>query len=449
MATGKKSRVKLGEGLELRGYLIRLYPTSEQAQMLRAIQLELMLAWNTLVLSRETHVEHCVRAAEDRGLVGEPPERPHENAPDEVWADYRQACGERTYAALQAMLPVEGYRWEDWRVDYKTLRNLFGGKDKETRSLGTAQMYTALVERFQRTKGAKLKRRPLEMPLQIKSGRLWTPESERSPEHFPGVGTRTNGTLRFAGMAIRGKWWREPTGEFIEGASVSLSAKGWQASLKERRSPRVMPTPQLGPVGVNLGLKYIAALSTGKVWLNPRGNEYTTRVARWQEQLDLETDGNRKVDLRMQLRRYQARFERKTRHLVLTEILPALADHDEIVVARGRDGLKGAAQGVQCRLSKNERGGYTSNMGELLELLRQRFGVRLREVDWSWISQQCSHCGHYDEKRYQRGALREKEGDYCRCSRPGCPSEGLLVHVDVNAARNCLGKPAISEAAAE
>ena len=554
------ARTKLDEGKVLRGYLIRLYPTDDQARMLRAMQLELMLAWNVLVTSRETHVEHCVRAAEDAGLVVDPPERPLEDAPDEVWAAYRKECGERKFAALQAMLPVEGYRWEDWRVDYKTVRNLFGGKKNRSQvtghrsqpgkdpdpselspvtcnlpssselspvtcnlspssgSLAPAQAYTALVERFRKTKGARPKRHPLEMPLQIKSGHLWKPDAEgrsqvtgdrlqhgsgsgsgpsvsepRNPgspatsesigvgdQRFPNRGTsivhdaepapgspstseskgvaspsavrnpsRGKGTLSFAGMKIRGQWWREPEGYFIEGASIKIDDGKWFASLKCKVPERTSSPPTLGPIGVNLGLKVLVALSTGKIWPNPRGNQYTDRVARWSEQIDGEEDPNRKVDLARGLKRYQARFERKTRHLILTEILPALAPHSEIVVARGIDGLQTAAQGVQCRLSKNRLGGYTSSMGEVLRQISVRYGVRVREVEWSWISQQCSQCGHYDEKRYQRGYLRDKEKDYCRCPNPRCPSEGLLQHVDVNAARNALGRPSISQVAAE
>jgi transposase len=87
-------------------------------------------------------------------------------------------------------------------------------------------------------------------------------------------------------------------------------------------------------------------------------------------------------------------------------------------------------------------------MGELLAQLKLRH-PNVREVDWSWISQQCSQCGHYDENRYQRGHFRGKERSMCRCPNPKCPSAGELMHVDVNAARNALGRPSISEVAAE
>jgi transposase len=319
-------------------------------------------------------------------------------------------------------------------------------------------MYTALVERFRRTKGPRLKKYPLEMPLQIKSGHLWSPDAAAAARFKEQGGVEKGGearnhpckgTLSFAGMKIRARYWREPGGDFIEGASVKLDGSAWVASLKAKVPERVVPAPSKGPVGVNLGLKVLVALSTGKIWPNPRGNQYTDKVARWSEEIDSEQDANRKVDLARSLKRYQARFERKTRHLILTEILPTLAPHSEIVVARGLEGLQTAAQGVQCRLSKNRLGGYTSSMGEVLQQIKTRYGDRVREVEWSWISQQCSQCGHYDAKRYQRGYLREKERDHCRCPNSKCPSEGLLQHVDVNAARNALGRPAISEAAAE
>ena len=63
-------------GEELRGWRVKLYPTQDQLFYLAACQQELMRAWNVLVTSRETHVDHCVRYAEDHGLIGPLPTRP-------------------------------------------------------------------------------------------------------------------------------------------------------------------------------------------------------------------------------------------------------------------------------------------------------------------------------------------------------------------------------------
>lgn len=434
-----KKRFVLEEGQELRGYMLALYPTDEQARTLRAMQAELMAAWNVLVISRETHIDHCVRWAEDNGVeLPAVPERPADDAPDDVWAEYRRACGARRLAAITAALEQPGLGWADWRIDYKRLRDLFGGKSKETRSIAPAQAYTALVERFRRTKGPNLKRYPERMPLQIKSGKLWTAESEL--RHVDGVGTRTNGELSFAGMRIRARWWREPAGEFLEGASIRLDGFKWVASLKVKAPERRLPAPDLPPVAVNTGLKYLAVTSDGKRWLNPRGNEYTIEVARLSAAISTATDPNEARDLRNRLKRYQGRAARRTKNLILTEILPALARHSTVFLAEAERGLKTAAQGPQARLSVNDIGGYTSAMGELHSQIRMRLGARVREVECYGISQTCSHCGHTDKYAFRRGHLREYDGDFCRCPNPRCPSDGVPQHVDENAARNVLAK---------
>lgn len=434
-----RKRFALDEGQELRGYMIALYPTPEQADRLRSMQIELMSAWNVLVISRETHIDHCVRWAEDSGteLPALPP-RPVDDAPEEQWAEYRRACGARRLAAITAALGQPGLGWADWRVDYKGLRELFGGKSRETRSDAPAQAYTALVERFRRTKGPRLKKRPLEMPLQIKSGKLWTAEPEL--RLLDGVGTRTNGELSFAGMRIRARWWREPAGAFLEGASIRLDGFRWVASLKVKAPARQLPPPAAGPIGLNVGLKYLLVTSDGRKWLNPRGNAYTIEVSRLSAMISAASDANVERDLRHKLRRYQARAARQTRNLILTEIIPYLIPYAVVFLAEAERGLKGAAQGPQNRLSVNDIGGYTSAMGELHALVTQRLGKRAREVECYGISQTCSHCGHVDKYCFRRGHLREYDGDFCRCPNPRCPSDGVPMHVDENAARNVVSR---------
>jgi len=166
----KSTSVPPGE--ELRGYRVKLYPTQEQLHWLGSCQVELMSAWNTLVISRETHVEHCVRYAEDHELIGPVPPRPKSerttNIPEEIaeWDEYERLCGLRRYEAVRLTRKVEGLTWDEWRVDYKTLRELFGGRE----SIASAQMYLSLVDTFRKTKGPRFKRRPIEMPLLNKTG---------------------------------------------------------------------------------------------------------------------------------------------------------------------------------------------------------------------------------------------------------------------------------------
>jgi putative transposase len=78
-----------------------------------------------------------------------------------------------------------------------------------------------------------------------------------------------------------------------------------------------------------------------------------------------------------------------------------------------------------------------SSMRTLKNMLVERYGDRVREVDPRFTSQDCSQCGH-----------RSKESwSYAHGRFGQCPACGHREDRDVNAARNIASKLSISKAA--
>jgi hypothetical protein len=430
-------------GEELRGFRVKLYPTQEELRYLAGVQAELMAAWNILVISRETHVDHCTRHAEDHGLVGDVPSRPAVDKTDDsspknlaAWEEYERLCGVRRHEAVRLTRAVPGLKWEAWRIDYKILRTLFGGRD----AIGSAQMYLSLVHTFRKTKGPRLKKRALAMPLLNRTGghaiTLLRPRVCR---------------VAFGPLRIKGRYHREPHGPFIEGVSIRLEHDGWYAAARVRVVPAALPAPTREIIAINAGLECLYADSEGHVVDNPRGNAYMIRVAELSEWFAEADEHWEQARRRNVLARYQERASRHVEHLIYNEVLPGLAPYTTILIASsGRQ----VAQGPQTRLSKNAEGGYVSAMSLMHELIKRRFGVydadknptgRVREVLADGISRRCSKCGTEHATRYNRSVLRMRYRE-TDCQNPKCLCR---IHVDVNAARNMIGNYANLQRAAE
>jgi hypothetical protein len=435
------------DGEELRGYVVKLYPNQEQLRYLGRAQEELMAAWNVLVTSRETHIDHCVRHCEDAGLIGPVPPRPSRDKDAEnvtEWAEYARACGERRFVAVSLTRKTPGLEWADWRVDYKTLRDLFGGRD----SHASAQMFLSLVETFRKTKGPRRKKLPEDMPLLNRTGGhairfADSPTTRTTPS---GRQTRLTSSHRcvvsFGPLKIKAGFHQPPPGPFIEGIAIKLAQNGWYASAKCRVVPAAIPAGHKEIIAVNAGLECLYADNEGHVIENPRGNAYSLEIRRLDGLIEAASDSHERVTLRNRRGRYQERMARRVEHLIYNQILPRLAAYDTILLDTTG---KRAAQGPQNRISKNDEGGYVSAMSLMHQLIVQRFGAyheddnptgRVRVVQSVGISRRCSQCGTEHATRYQRSNLRRHD-QITDCQTPSCR---LHIHVDVNAARNLLAK---------
>jgi hypothetical protein len=465
MATTRHPRATtVQDGEVLLGFRLKLYPTQEQLHWLGCAQAELMAAWNDLCTSRSTHYDHMIRRAEDDGAIGPLPPRPmsdHKtNVPEEIaqWREYERLCGHRRGQAIQHAnprggSPIAGLSWAEWEVDYRTLRNLHGGRD----SIAQAQMYTALCHRFKQTclRGDKpvLKRRAVDMPLVVRSGQALSFNGEYSTRRTTSGRVVLSGDhkcwVRFGPLRIKGRFHRPPPGPTIEGVSIVLEADGWYASVRCRAQPRPLPAPTEDIIAVNAGLECLYADSTGHVIENPRGNQYSLRARELSEWIDDAGDDWTEHYRRNQLARYQARFARRVKHLIQSEILPRLSPYATILL--GQTGVR-AAQGPQTRISSGDEGGYTSAMGMMHAMIIQRFGLydrednptgRVRLLPAAGISRRCSQCGTEHASRYARNNSRRRD------QLTDCPSCGARIHVDVNAARNLLTNYLTLQVAAE
>lgn len=460
----KKSRVKsIQEGETLKGYRVKLYPNQDQLRYLGAAQQELLAMWNVIVITWQTHADYCVRYAEDHGLIGPVPPRPTSerttNVPAEIleWEEYARLCGQRRRDALEHCKSVPGLSRRDWanraadyheikltakareqtQLDYRVLRAAVPG-------ITTAHMAQAVVETYKSSirkgrRAPKLKKRALDMPLLLRSGKALLKLGDYGIRATASGKTRLTGQRRcwvkFGPLTIKGRFHREPPGPFLEGVSIRLASDGWYASAKVRTKPQKLPKPTRKVIAINPGLECLYADSEEAVIDNPRGNAYSIRVRELSDWIDEAETHWDQVYRRNQLGRYQERFARRVEDLIYSKILPRLADFETIVISKTG---KRVAQGAQTRLSVNDEGGYVSAMGLLQQLAIQRYGeydpkenpmgrVRVREA--FGLSQKCSACGSEHPTRYQRSNQRRRD-QQTDCVNPHCKRRH--IHVDVN-----------------
>lgn len=448
---GKSRTTTVQEGEQLRGFLVKLLPEAADVRWLARAQDELMAAWNTLVISRQTHVDHCVRWCEDQGLLGPLPTRPKTerdtNVPEEIeeWDEYERLCGKRRFDAVTQTRQVEELTWDKWRIDYKTLRGLFGGKE----SVASAQMYLSLCHTFQRTKGPKLKKNPRKMPLLNRTGghAITIPEGVQTRVTKSGAVRLAPGQrqcqVAFGPLRMKARFHRLPPGSFVEGVSIKLHSDGWFAAARCRVVPRALELPTKEVIAINAGLECLYADSEGHVIENPRGNAYSLRIREFDDAIDdaargLEDDDHWVAERRHLRHVYQERLEGQVKALIYSDVLQRLAPYDIILLGAS---TKKAAQGRQTRISRNDEGGYVSAMSLMQQLIIQRYGLydpdknptgRVRVVECVGISRKCSRCGTEHPTRYQRSNLRRAD-QITDCQEPSCRAR---IHVDVNAACN-------------
>lgn len=474
---GRAASVQPGE--VLKGFEVKLYPDQDQLRYLAKAQRELLGMWNTLVITWQTHADYCVRYAEDNGLIGPVPPRPtsdrNTNVPSEIleWGEYARLCGQRRRDAIEHCKSVPGLSRRDWanraadyhrvrltdkareqtQIDYRVLRASVPG-------ITTAHMAQAVVETYKSSirkgRGApKLKKRALDMPLLLRSGKDLLKLGEYGTRITASGKTRLTGQRRcwvkFGPLTIKGRFHREPPGPFLEGISIRLAQDGWYASAKVRAKPQPLPEPTRAIIAINPGLECLYADSEGRVLENPRGNAYSLRVRELSDWIDQAPTHWDEVYRRNQQGRYQERFARRVEDLIYSDVLPKLADYETILISKTG---KRAAQGVQTRVSVNDEGGYVSAMSLLTQLAIQRYGeydpienptgrVRVRES--AGMSRKCSACGAEHATRYQRDNRRRRD-QQTDCINSTCNRRH--IHVDVNHALNMRAEYQLERAAA-
>lgn len=420
-------RFQVSEGNEVRGLMIRLYPTQEQESALRELENDLRRCWNWLVKQTEDVLEARKAYAVRNGLVPPKPTRPdysgmepseaHETK--EVYIEQCVAWGKAVYDATNKVECCA------WRPKLSELVKMYGHKF-DYQMFGSdmffhegakpcAHAYQALVKNyFTKAEGMRRKRFRKSrdpMPLQVRSGecfKLGSFGARGKNDHY------YNCQIAFNGLKIRGRLpGRAPWGRILEGSSITKQADGWWASIKQEIPKRQLPDPVEGSViGIDVGLDCIVAMSDGTRVMNPREKAYSERIAGRQAQ-------------GKEVGRLQQSASRHVRHLLYNKVVKQLEQIETIQVEKltGRIGQMGSRK--------------TSSMRTVAQMLRDRYGDRVREVQCAYTSQDCSQCGHRskDSWSYAHGPTGE------------CPVCGYRENRDVNAARNIAAKSPILQAA--
>lgn len=382
----RRKSVTLAENEELRGFVVRLYPTQEQTKWLYQCQREMRAAWNYLVVQNQAHTERCIAKAVADGALIALPERPGKGAALRDLRAWNKLHDRSAILASKHVRGDESYCWPKLSMRAECYQPVMVHvREALERAILQCDIsaYRAVIARFSASrvpkkgaKGWKPPRWKRDAPpwldytmIQVRDGRRLREEGGKDC------------TLVLFGERIAAHAGRPlPEGAPVEGCSLVRKADGWYAAIRSREPARVLPEPKRGAVAICLGIVDLVVTSDGRRWENPRGNEYAKLIAfRDERAAEFAAEGlhNEAFDLRMQNKRYMLHYARKATNLIYTEILPALAEHDTIVIgSMSREDV----QGPKCALSEDDDGGGLSSCGILRSLIKQRYPSRVAEV---------------------------------------------------------------------
>lgn len=386
------------DGTELRGFLVRAYPSQDQAKLLHSMQQECRLIWNYLVEQHREYMGRVVQRAVDDGVIAALPTRPEKSASRRDKRDWSFALRAAQITASRHVRKIEGYEWPtiSSRADFYAPLRERAASELGRELVGSVDLHRSVTVRFA---AARVPKR----------GGNWEPprfKRQEDPWHdrtmlqlrdthalvqMPGgCGFRGKDDceLRISGLRIPCRAGRSfPSGATVRGVSVVHNVDGWFASARFAMPPRELPAPTRGTVGVGFGLVTLCATSDGESWENPRGNTYTKLCAHADETAQSLIDSgaiNEGFDRRMQDHRYQLRMARHVRNMIYTRIFPELAKYDTIVIGTVS---RRELQGPQCKLGDDDDGGVTSASSMLRSMIVERFRGRVVQLDASGFSE--------------------------------------------------------------
>ena len=242
---------------------------------------------------------------------------------------------------------------------------------------------------------------------------------------FEGI-TLRRGRLRFKRMpgALRVHMHRPlPSPLVIKTCIFKRDADGWFVNF----TVSVEPAPFRGgrrKVGVDLGIKSFAALSDGGRIPGLRAARRAERRLRLaQRALARKLAGSKcRATARPAVGRAHAKIVKCRRNFLHQASARLIRDYDVVVVESLN--IKGLARGL---LSRDV---HDASWGTFISMLRykaERAGALVIEVDPFFTSRDCSGCGAAVDK-----VLQERLHQ--------CPTCGLSMDRDLNAARNILGR---------
>ena len=208
--------------------------------------------------------------------------------------------------------------------------------------------------------------------------------------------------------------------------TVSRRAGCWYASLtveREPAAPTSVSSPKRGAVGVDLGVKHLAALSDGTVIPNPRALGTRLRALRKaQKALSRKVKGSvRREKTRTRVARLHARVA-DVRADALNKATTMIARNYSVVCV---EDLNVAGMVKNHHLARSVSDAALGEFRRQLEYKTARNGTVLRVVDrWFPSSKTCSNCGVVKAKL----PLSERTFN--------CDACGLSLDRDLNAAIN-------------
>lgn len=246
------------------------------------------------------------------------------------------------------------------------------------------------------------------------------------------------------------------SGALVQSVAISRGGTRWYASILVKEQIPARPRPSRkqragGPIGVDLGIKVLAALSTGELVPNPRTKAgHARKLTKLSQALARSQKGsNRRRELVRKigaLHHLEARQRDGHAHALTTRLAHdfALIGIEDLNLA----GMTRSAKGTIDKPGRNVRAKSGLNRslldisaGEIRRQLHYKTswtGARLVVIDrWAPTSKTCSHCGHVKTKL----GLGERTYHCERC--------GLSIDRDHNAARNIAALAAVAPSTEE
>lgn len=215
-----------------------------------------------------------------------------------------------------------------------------------------------------------------------------------------------------------------PEGAKIKHAVVKQVNERWYACLMLEVPTPAKKYPSTGKqVGIDVGLKSLAALSTGELIANPRWlQESLAKLRRLQRHADRQVTGShRQRETYRQIARLHERVSHQ-RADYLHKISYRLVTENDLIA------MENLTLGFMNRNDHLSLASHDAGFGlfrQMLEYKAESAGVQVIAVNPSNTTQACSRCGAMVPK-----------GLSVRVH--ACPACGLILDRDVNAARNVL-----------
>lgn len=238
------------------------------------------------------------------------------------------------------------------------------------------------------------------------------------------------GCFVFRGRRYAPMHYRElPKGAVFLAGTFSADSRGrWYINVPVQLPENSYPTCRAGQIGIDLGIKHLAALSSGEKIENPR------HLSRMQYRLS-RAQRARKKRQTVNILAAIKNARRDHLHKISADIA---ANHDIIVV-----GNVSSKKLARTNMAKSVLDAGWSTLRTQLSYKAMRHSGRMIEVNERLTSQSCSVCGELPEGR-PRGiaGLRIREWQCSEC--------GEVHDRDINAARNILriGLDTLEEGAA-